>query len=48
MITITINPESFGLGFLFGTSVYVFASSAGYIAFCGIKGLTSLGRRLRD
>jgi hypothetical protein len=28
MITITINPESFGLGFLFGTSVYVVARQA--------------------
>ena len=45
MITITINPESFGLGFLFGTSIYVVASSAGYIVFCGIRSLTSLTRR---
>ncbi len=45
MITITINPESFGLGFLFGTSVYVVASSAAYIAFCAVKSLAMLGRR---
>jgi hypothetical protein len=45
MLTITINPESFGLGFIFGTSVYVVASGAAYITFCAVRGLVSLVRR---
>jgi hypothetical protein len=44
MITFTIDPESFGLGFVSGTAVYVVASSAGYILFCAGKHLLSLFR----
>jgi hypothetical protein len=42
---ITIDPESFKLGFLVGTAVYVVAGGAGYIFFCTFKRLASLGRR---
>lgn len=44
MLTIAINPESFELGFIVGTSVYVVLSGAAYIAFCGIKRLVELTR----
>jgi hypothetical protein len=47
MITIAIDPESFGLGpfglgFIVGTSVYVVASSASYMLYCAGKRLVSL------
>ncbi len=45
MVTITIDPESFGLGFIAGTSGYVAASGAGYTLFCAGKRIASLFRR---
>jgi hypothetical protein len=37
MLTFAIEPNSFALGFVFGTSVYVAASSAGYLLFHGVR-----------
>ncbi len=45
MMTIAIDPDSFGLGFVFGTSVYVTASGAAYMLFCAGKRIVSLFRR---
>jgi hypothetical protein len=38
MLNFTVDSQSFGLGFIFGTAVYVVASGAAYIVF-------SAGRR---
>ncbi len=39
-----IDQQSFALGFIAGTSIYVTVASFGYILFSGLKSLISLFR----
>jgi len=45
MLNFTVDSQSFGLGFVFGTSVHVVASSAAYILFSAGRQAISLFRR---
>jgi hypothetical protein len=47
MITITINPESFELGFILGTAVYAVAGGIAYLLFLAGKNLARLGAGLQ-
>jgi hypothetical protein len=47
MITITINPESFALGFILGTAVYAVAGGIAYVLFLAGKHLARLGASLQ-
>jgi hypothetical protein len=45
MLTITVDPQSFGLGFVFGTSIYVVTTGVAYVTFCAARDIISLARR---
>jgi hypothetical protein len=45
MLSYIVDTQSFGLGFVLGTSVYVAASSAAYVVFSAARQAASLFRR---
>jgi len=47
MMTMTINPESFELGFILGTSVYAVAGGAAYFLFLAGKRLVKFAAGLQ-
>jgi hypothetical protein len=47
MLGIPVAPNSFGLGFIFGTSVYRVLGTAGYMLFCAGRRIAGLFQRQR-